>query len=162
FGIVVVAKNTAAHAPHHLSMPMHKGCKSRLVTAAHVVLQQLPIGQSRTIAQNPAKMLDDPVQFSGRHVLSFVGATTALYLNTTRRQRFDTLFFAAARGRPANLYMVSGGKGTSWILKAARKRGRSSFLNGQRKRAASPFLPAEFAYSQCYHLGGRRRLDGDD
>jgi hypothetical protein len=83
-------------------MPMHKGCKSRPITAADVVLQQLPIGQSRTIPQNPAKMLDDPAQLSGRHVLSFVGATAALHLYTTRRRRFDTLFFAAAWGWPAN------------------------------------------------------------
>ena len=37
FGVVVLAKYTAAHPPDHRPMPPHKGCKSRLVTAANVV-----------------------------------------------------------------------------------------------------------------------------
>jgi hypothetical protein len=42
-------------------MPPHKGCKSRLVMAADVVLQQLPVGQTRPVLQkhHPAKVLDD-------------------------------------------------------------------------------------------------------
>src|SRR5207244_2727538 len=85
-------------------MPPHKGCKSRLVPAADVVLQQLPIGQTRTIPQKrrPAKVLDDPVHLAGRHSLSFVGATVALHLTTTPRRRFDTLFLVERRRWPAN------------------------------------------------------------
>jgi len=42
-------------------MPLHEGAQSRLVPAAEVVLQQLPIGQSRSVPQEhcPAKELDD-------------------------------------------------------------------------------------------------------
>ena len=87
-GVVVVVEDTAAHTPHHRPMPPHKGCKSRLVTAADVVLQKLLIGQPRTIPQNPAKVLDDPVYLAGCHVPSFAGAMVALYLTTTRRRRF--------------------------------------------------------------------------
>jgi hypothetical protein len=52
-------------------MPMHKGCKSHLIMAADVVLQQLPIGQPRPISQkhHPAKVLDDFARLAGRHVL---------------------------------------------------------------------------------------------
>ena len=49
--VMVVAKDPAAHAPHHRSMPPHQGCKSRLVTAAKVVRQQLSIGPPRTLGQ---------------------------------------------------------------------------------------------------------------
>ena len=72
---MVVAENTAAHAPHHWAMPSHKGRKSRLVAAANVVRKQLPIGQARTIPQkdHPAKVLDDLAHLIGRHLLSFVG-----------------------------------------------------------------------------------------
>src|SRR5262249_45751598 len=75
FGIVVVAEDTAAHAPHHRSMPMHQGCKSRLVTAADVVRQQFLIGQPPTVSQKhpPSKVLEYPPHLAGRHVLSFVG-----------------------------------------------------------------------------------------
>jgi hypothetical protein len=55
-------------------MPQHKGCKSRPIVAAYVVLQQLPIGQTRTIPQKrrPTKVLYDPAHLAGRHALSFV------------------------------------------------------------------------------------------
>jgi hypothetical protein len=67
-GVVVVAEDPAANAPNHRPMPSHEGCKSRLVTAADVVIQQLPIGLSGAIAQNPAKVMDDSAQLSGHHV----------------------------------------------------------------------------------------------
>jgi hypothetical protein len=56
----------------------HKSCKSRLVTAADVDLQQLLIGQARIIPLNPAKVLDDPAHLAGCHCHSFVGMTFAL------------------------------------------------------------------------------------
>jgi hypothetical protein len=89
-GIVVVPENTAAHPPDHRPMPLHKGCESRLVTAADVVLQQLAIGQARTVPQDAAEVLHDPVHRAGCHVPSFAGATLTVYLITTRRRRFDT------------------------------------------------------------------------
>ena len=54
-------------------MPTHQGFESRLITAADVVRQQLPIGQPGAIPQKhgPAKALDDPTHLAGRHVLSF-------------------------------------------------------------------------------------------
>jgi hypothetical protein len=75
-------------------MPPHKGCKSRLVTAANIILQELPIGQPRTVTQKhrPAKVLDDLTHLARRHVVFLVGAKVALYITTTRRRRFDTLF----------------------------------------------------------------------
>jgi len=56
-------------------MPLNEGRKSRLVPAADVVLQQLPIGQPSPIAQQsrPAKVLYGPAHLAGRHVPSFVG-----------------------------------------------------------------------------------------
>ena len=95
-GVVVVAEDTAAHAPDHRAVPPHQGCKSRLVTAAEVVLQQLPIGQPRPIPQKhrPAKVLDDLAHLAGRHVVSLVRATLALYLTTTRTGPFDAFFSA--------------------------------------------------------------------
>ena len=64
FGVVVVAEDAAADAPHHRAMPPHKGGKSRRVTTAGVVLQQLLIGPSSPIPQKhrPAKVLDNPAQ----------------------------------------------------------------------------------------------------
>jgi hypothetical protein len=38
-GFVVVAKDTTAHAPHHRTMTPHKGCNSRIFTAADEALQ---------------------------------------------------------------------------------------------------------------------------
>src|SRR5262249_21432521 len=85
-------------------MPLHKGCKSRHVTTADVVFQQLPIGPTRTIPQKhrPAKVLDDTAHLADRHALSLVGATVALHLTTTARRRFDTLFLEEGRRWPAN------------------------------------------------------------
>ena len=51
-GVVVVAKDAAAHAPDHRAVPPHEGRKSRLVTAAEVVLQQLP---DRSAPPRPAE-----------------------------------------------------------------------------------------------------------
>src|SRR5579864_8850031 len=81
-------------------MPLHKGRKSRLVTTADVVLQQLPIGQPYAIPQKhrPAKVLDNPAQLSGRHIASLVAAKLALYLTTTGSRPFDPPFLAEARG----------------------------------------------------------------
>jgi hypothetical protein len=78
-GVVVVAEDTATDAPHRRSMPPHKGRKSRFVTTADVVLQQLPIGRPCSIPQKhrPAKVLDNPAQFCGRHVPSFWVASVA-------------------------------------------------------------------------------------
>src|SRR5262245_7893727 len=63
-------------------MALHQDCKSRRVTAADVVLQQLPIGPTGAIAQQhrPAKVLDDPVHLAGRHALSFVGDMSPSHL----------------------------------------------------------------------------------
>ena len=104
-GVVVVAEDTAAHAPHHRTMPLHEGRKTRLVPAADVLLQQLPIGHLRPIPQKhlPANVLDDLADRAGRHVFSFVGATIALYLNTICRRRFDTQSFALTTGWPASV-----------------------------------------------------------
>jgi hypothetical protein len=87
-------------------MPLHKGPKSRLVTTADVVLQQLLIGQSCAIPQThrPAKVLDNPAQLSGRHITSLVTAKLALYLTTTGSRPFDPPFFgsgARVAGQPA-------------------------------------------------------------
>jgi hypothetical protein len=70
-GIVLVAQNTAADAPHHRSMSAHQGCNSGFVTAAEVVLQQLPIGQPSPITHKhgPAKVLDDLAHLAGRHLI---------------------------------------------------------------------------------------------
>jgi hypothetical protein len=74
----MAAKNTAADAPDHRPVPAHEGCKSRFVTAADVVLQQFPIGQSHIFAQHRAKVLDDTVHLAGWHVPS-IRATVAIY-----------------------------------------------------------------------------------
>ena len=78
-------------------MPLHKGRKSRLVTTADVVLQQLLIGQSCPIPQKhrPAKVLDNPARSSGRHITSLVTAKLALYLTTTGSRAFDPPFFGS-------------------------------------------------------------------
>src|SRR4029077_5891575 len=88
FGVVVFAENPATDAPYHQSMPLHKVGRSRLITTADVVLQQLLIGQSCPIAQKhrPAKVLDNPAPLSGRHIASLVAAKFALYLYYYRLQ----------------------------------------------------------------------------
>jgi hypothetical protein len=62
-------------------MPMHEGRKGRLVTAAEVVLQQLPVGQPRTVPQQqrPAEVQHDLARLAARHALSFTVAPIALY-----------------------------------------------------------------------------------
>src|SRR5439155_16512512 len=93
-GIVVVAEGPAADAPDHRAMPTHQGCQSRPFTTAEVVLQQLPIGLLRPVAQKhrPAQVFEDPACLAVRHVVSLVGATFALYLTTTRTGPIDALF----------------------------------------------------------------------
>src|SRR5262245_15088392 len=100
FGVVVIAEDTATHAPDHRTMPMYEGCKSRFFVPADVVLQQLPIGQPRPIAQQhrPAKVRDDLADLVDRHVVSLVRATPALYRTITRTESFDAFFWLRAGG----------------------------------------------------------------
>jgi hypothetical protein len=76
-------------------MTLHKGHKSRFVTTADVVLQQLPVGSSCSIPQKPrpAKVLDNPAPLSGRHIASLVPAKLALYFTATGSSPFDPPFF---------------------------------------------------------------------
>src|SRR5262249_40546578 len=101
FRVVVVAKDTAAHAPNHRSVPPHEGFQSRFFPAAEVVPQQLPIGPPRSVAQEhrPAKVRDDLANRARSHVLSLVRAMLVLYLTTTRWRPFDALFCLKAGGR---------------------------------------------------------------
>src|SRR5262249_33501957 len=89
-GVVVVAQNAATDAPDHRAMPPHQGRKSRLIATADVVLQQLPIGQSRPIPQHHAtKVLEDLARLAGRHVLSFVGRWSPAILLLPAQKEFD-------------------------------------------------------------------------
>jgi hypothetical protein len=60
-------------------MPPHKGRKSRRITAAEEVFQQLPIGQARSLLEKDglAKVLEDPAYSAGRH-LDFLAGSTPL------------------------------------------------------------------------------------
>jgi hypothetical protein len=75
-------------------MPAHQGCQSRLFAAAEVVLQQLPIGQTRSVPQKRrlAQVLEDLAHRVVRHAVSLVGATLTLYLPITRTGPFDAYF----------------------------------------------------------------------
>jgi hypothetical protein len=93
-GIVVIAQDPAAHAPHHRTMLIYNCRNCGLFTPADVVREQLPIGQPRPIAQKhcPAEVLDDLVPLAGRHVVSLVRLPRALYLTTARAGPFDAFF----------------------------------------------------------------------
>jgi hypothetical protein len=62
-------------------VPFDKGGKGRFIPMFKEAPKQLSIGQSSSILQKhcPAKVLDDLAHRVGRQVLSFVGATVALY-----------------------------------------------------------------------------------
>ena len=82
FGVLVVVESTATNSPYHRTMTTHKGRKRRLFTAANVALQQLLIGQSCPILQKhgPSDVLNDLAHLTGRHDLSSLATTLALYL----------------------------------------------------------------------------------
>jgi hypothetical protein len=100
-GVVVIAEDTAAHAPDHRTMPKHECCKSPFITMAEVVLEQFAIGQLRLVAQKhrPAKMPDDLAQLAVRDVVSHVRATLAFYCTITRTGQFDAFSWLWA-GQP--------------------------------------------------------------
>src|SRR5262249_42342100 len=99
-GVVVIAEDPAAHGPDHRAMPAHQGGQRRLVPAAEVVLQQLPIGQARPTPQKhgPAQVLEDLARLACRHVVSLGEAKLAFYLTTTRTGLFDPLFWLRLAG----------------------------------------------------------------
>src|SRR5262249_7383722 len=70
FGIVVVVENPAARAPNHRAMPPHQGGEGRFVPMLEEVPQELPIGQSRPIAQQhgPAQVLENLAHLARRPV----------------------------------------------------------------------------------------------
>src|SRR5262249_27111634 len=90
-----------AHTPNHRTMPPHQSCQSRLFATAEVDVQELPIGQPRLFPQKhrPAEMLDHVTHLAGRHVVSLVRPSVALYLTTTRSRPFDALLLLEGRGR---------------------------------------------------------------
>src|SRR5262249_55080586 len=71
--VMVAVEDTAADTPNHRAMPPHQGYKRPFVTAADVVLEQLPIVQPRRIPpkHSPANMLDDLARLASRHLLLF-------------------------------------------------------------------------------------------
>jgi hypothetical protein len=75
--VVIAPQDPAAHAPNHRAMPPHEGRQSRLMTVVDEVVQQLPIGQTRSLLEKdrPAKVLDDPAYSAGRH-LDFLANST--------------------------------------------------------------------------------------
>jgi hypothetical protein len=94
FGVVVVAKDTAADAPDHWAISTHEGGKSRFVATVDVVLQQFPVREFGLIAQKhcPTKVLDDLAQLAGRHVTSLIQAMLTLYLLLPAHKRLMHFF----------------------------------------------------------------------
>jgi hypothetical protein len=79
-GIVIMAEDPATDTPHHRTVALYKGRKRNLVAVVDVIPQQLSIGQRGPIPQEnrPAKLLQDPMSFTGRHVPSFAAQVRSL------------------------------------------------------------------------------------
>src|SRR5262245_52988682 len=88
FGVVVVAEDTAAHAPDHRTMPPHQGCKGGIVSLSQERLQQLPIGHPCPVSQQhgSTKVLDDLARVARCHRPPRWWAALSLYLTITRWQ----------------------------------------------------------------------------
>src|SRR5262249_27800243 len=70
-GVVVFVQEAATNAPDHRGVPSYQGGKGVLVPTAPEAGQEFPIGQA--VPVRPAvgrEVLDDPVQWAGRHRLS--------------------------------------------------------------------------------------------
>ena len=76
-GIVVVAEDTATDAPDHRAVPPHQRFEGRSFSAAHEALQQLSVGQVRSLQQlqGAAQVLDDLAHLGG-HFLPFLAGNT--------------------------------------------------------------------------------------
>src|SRR5262249_29586811 len=68
---VVMAEEATAYAPDHRAMPPHEGCEGSILPMLDEALQELLIGQSRSIRRKyrSAKVLDDLAHLVRRHVL---------------------------------------------------------------------------------------------
>jgi hypothetical protein len=67
-------------------MPLHEGSTRRFITAAEVVLQQLPIGQPCGLLpkNGAAKVLDDPADLAHHYLTSRAAAGVHFYPNYYR------------------------------------------------------------------------------
>src|SRR6516165_7631760 len=76
FGVVVIAQETAAYAPDHRAVPPHEGRKSRPVSAADVVPQQLRIGRPSPIVERhrATEELQNLAHLAGWHLIPFLGS----------------------------------------------------------------------------------------
>ena len=69
-GVVRVAKDSAAHAPHHRGVPFHQGGEGVLVPPAQEMGQQFPIGPPGPVPPcGGTEVLDDHTQRATRHPL---------------------------------------------------------------------------------------------
>jgi hypothetical protein len=87
---VVIAKDTAANAPDQRAMPAHQSCQRSFIALIDEAPQELPIGQACPIVEEhgPAQVLDDVVNASGRHRISFRAGFIGLYLSIARTTAF--------------------------------------------------------------------------
>src|SRR5262249_4202292 len=72
FGVVVVAQDSAAHAPDHRAVTFDQGSEGSFLPMLEVAPKELPIGQSCSLPHKHrlAKMLEDTADLAGRHQVS--------------------------------------------------------------------------------------------
>ncbi len=105
-------------------------------------------------------MLYELTHLAGRHVLSFLRLTVALYLITARRRRFDTLFFVGIRGWPAN-QPFSGKELIARALHDLSPRREWTFVNLNCAAIPTGLLESElFGNEKCAFTGAISRKVG--
>ena len=90
-----IAKDTAADAQDHRTMPLHQRFRGRLIVLFDEERQELPIRQASPVADKHrfAKLLDDGLQAAGPHFPSSrAPAWRIRYLLFLGGGRFHTLF----------------------------------------------------------------------